>query len=244
MNFNNLINNIITEAVGVINTTANKPIVKAIKNRNPISFFYNGPRKKKKDSVKPGRRIKAEVVAMGLSKKGNLVVRAWVEPPSVSKSGFEKGNWRTFMASRMGSLIIHDDETFENKRPGYKEGDDKSMSVTYVTSDWTKRPEPKKKETKPKKTEPAKKEVPKEPKPKIPKKEVPKPEKEPEAPKEKLPVPEPDKKPEAPINKEPETPEKIEPELKQPEKKEKPLSLSDIGKEVAGDEDQEDIENK
>lgn len=263
MNLNKLIDNIINEAVGVINATANKPIVKAIKNRNPISFFYNGPRKKKKDSVKPGRRIKAEVVAMGLSKKGNLIVRAWVEPPSVSKTGFEKGNWRTFIASRMGSIIIHDDETFENKRPGYKEGDDKSMTVTYVTSDWTK--------TKPVKKEPNK---PAQPTKDLPKKATdatkavkdtvaskqkePKQIKKPEPPKEKEVEPtktEPNQKIDTPVNK-PEEPTKEKEdlvkkaedatssikksmELKQPNKKDKPLSLSDLGKEVTGDEDSE-----
>jgi hypothetical protein len=136
----------------VLRTTANKPIVKAIKQRNPITFYYSGPYKPKKDSVKRGKRIKAEVVAMGLSKKGNLVVRAWVQPPSVSKKGFNEHGWRTFMVTRMSNIVIHPDETFDTTRPGYKPGDDKSMNVTYVTSDWTK--------TKPVKKEPAKPESP------------------------------------------------------------------------------------
>jgi hypothetical protein len=108
----------------------------AIKKRNPVSFFYNGPRGK----VQAGRRIKAELVALGLSKKGNMIVRAWVEPPSRSKTGFQKGNWRTFIVSRMSQIEIFDQETFDVKRPGYKEGDDNSMSVTYVTSDWSTTP--------------------------------------------------------------------------------------------------------
>lgn len=264
MNLNIIIKNIIVEAAGVINTTANKPIVKAIKNRNPISFFYNGPRKKKKESVKPGRRIKAEVVAMGLSKKGNLIVRAWVEPPSVSKTGFQKGNWRTFMASRMGSVIIHDDETFENKRPGYKEGNDNSMTVTYVTSDWTKTTPVKKEPNKPapptkeliKKATDATKAV----KDTVAvKQKEPKQIKKPEPPKEKEITPtkaEPDQKPDVSPEPKPEQPAKEKEdlvkkaedaassvkksiELKQPKKKDKPLSLSDLGKEVTGDEDSE-----
>ena len=42
----------------------------------------------------------------------------------------------------MNQVEIYDEETFDQKREGYKEGDDKSMSVTYVTSDWSSTPEP------------------------------------------------------------------------------------------------------
>jgi hypothetical protein len=176
-----------------LKTTANKPIVKAIKQRNPITFMYSGPYKPKKDSVKRGKRIKAEVVAMGLSKKGNLVVRAWVQPPSVSKKGFKKHGWRTFMVARMSNVVIHPDETFDTTRPGYKPGDDKSMNVTYVTSDWTK--------TKPVKKEPAKPESSKDLVKKaddaikgvkdtmVTKQRKPKPVEKPEPPKEKEPKP-------------------------------------------------------
>lgn len=114
-----------------------KALVGAIKKRNPISFFYNGPR----NQVQAGRRVKVEVVALGLSKKGNMIIRGWVQPPSRSKTGFSKNNWRTFMVSRLTQVEIFDEETFDTKRPGYKEGDDKSMSTTYVTSDWSKIPE-------------------------------------------------------------------------------------------------------
>ena len=122
-----------------LTSKTNRPgsIANAIKKRNPVSFFYNGPR----GTVQPGKRIKAEMVALGLSKKGNMIVRAWVEPPSRSKTGFEKGHWRTFMVARMNQIEIFDQETFDQKRPGYKEGDDNSMSVTYVTSDWSTTPE-------------------------------------------------------------------------------------------------------
>ena len=113
-------------------------LASAVKKRNPVSFFYNGPRK----TVQAGKRVKAELVALGLSKKGNMIVRAWVDQPSKSKTGFQKGNWRTFMVSRMNQVEIFDQETFDVKRDGYKEGDDKSMSVTYVTPDWSSTPEP------------------------------------------------------------------------------------------------------
>jgi len=115
-----------------------RSIANAIKKRNPVSFFYNGPRGK----VQAGRRIKAEMVALGLSKKGNMIVRAWVEPPSRTKTGFEKGNWRTFMVGRMNQIEIFDQETFDEKRPGYKDGNDNSMTVTYATPNWSETPEP------------------------------------------------------------------------------------------------------
>jgi hypothetical protein len=99
----------------VLQGTRTKPIVNAIKNKTPITFYYSGPRKPKKDSVKPGTRIRAEIVAIGLSKKGNLIVRGWVQPPSVSKRGFEEHGWRTFMVSRMSNIQILTDETFDTK---------------------------------------------------------------------------------------------------------------------------------
>jgi len=108
-----------------LNNSSSRPgsIANAVKKRNPVSFFYNGPR----NTVQAGKRVKAELVALGLSKKGNMVVRAWVDQPSKSKTGFQKGNWRTFMVGRMNQVEIYDEETFDQKREGYKEGDDKSM---------------------------------------------------------------------------------------------------------------------
>lgn len=105
-----------------------------IKNRLPVSFYYRGPTK----DVLAGRRVKVELVPSGLTKKGNLAVRGWVQPPSTSKKGFQKHGWRTFLVDRIstGSLIVYEDEQFSSKRPDYKEGDDGSFSVTYVTSDW------------------------------------------------------------------------------------------------------------
>ena len=129
-----------------------KPLVDAIKNRNPVTFYYTGPKSPEKDSVKSGVRIRAEVVAMGLSKKGNVIVRAYVQPPSVSKKGYNKTNWRTFIVDRMSNINVLSDETFDIKRPGYKEGSESNrgpMVTTYVTSDWTKTPDVKQKEVPP-----------------------------------------------------------------------------------------------
>ena len=142
MSFTNTIFKILEEQ-NILRTSKTKPIVDSIKNRNKISFYYSGPNKPVKDSVKPGKRIDAEAVALGLSKRGNLIVRAYVQPPSVSKKGFDKTGWRTFMVGRMSDLRVSD-EKFDQKRPDYKEGDDNSMSVTYVTTDWTNKPEVKK----------------------------------------------------------------------------------------------------
>jgi hypothetical protein len=141
MEFETTISNILLES-SILSTSKTKPIVNAIKNKNKISFMYNGPRKPEKIRVLPGKRINAEPVAIGLSKKGNLVVRAWVGPPSVSKKGFAKTNWRTFMVSRMYNVQISTD-TFDPK-PGYKQGNDRSMSVTYVSTDKSKKPTVKK----------------------------------------------------------------------------------------------------
>ena len=127
-----------------------KPLVDAIKGRNPVTFYYSGPKSPEKDSVKSGVRIRAEVVAIGLSKKGNVIVRAYVQPPSVSKKGYDKTNWRTFIVDRMSNINVLTNETFDTKRPGYKEGSESGrgpMVTTYVTSDWTKTPEVKQKET-------------------------------------------------------------------------------------------------
>lgn len=184
-----------------------KPIVDAIRNKTKISFMYNGPRKPPKIAVKPGKRVNAEPVAIGLSKKGNLILRAWVGPPSVSKKGFTKTNWRTFMVGRMTNVQIGD-ETFDLK-PGFKSGKDRSMSVTYVSADRTKKPQvkPKDKVTKPvipTKTLPKpKQEKPISSKPEQPKSTVkptpPKPTQKPEKPipttKQELPQPKPEQKP-------------------------------------------------
>lgn len=199
----------ILEEQSILNTTRTKPIVDAIKNRKKITFYYSGPRKPKKDSVKPGYRVKAEAVALGLSKRGNLVMRAYVQPPSTSKKGFSKHGWRTFMLSRMSGTNITD-EIFNEKRPGYKEGSDSGLSVTYVTTDWTKTPTTKKVEkpiaTKPKKVE--KPEIkPTEPKPSEPQKQ-------------ELPQPKPEVKPEK--NVEPSKEEPRPEELPQPKPEEKP----------------------
>lgn len=135
---------------GILKTTKNKPLVDAIVNRHPITFYYSGPRKPKKKSVKAGYRVKAEPVALGAHKTtGNLLVRAYIDDPSTSKRGTpgkvgkEKSNygWRTFLAARMSNVQVVKNETFNTIREKYNGGgDDKSMSVTYVSTDFSQTP--------------------------------------------------------------------------------------------------------
>lgn len=166
INFESILTNILLEApIG----GKQKTLEYAIKNRMPVSFDYRGP----KGEVLPGRRVKAELVASGLTKKGNLAVRGWVQPPSVSKKGFGEHGWRTFILDRIssGSVQVYEDQQFNQKRPGYKGGEDKSFSTTYVTSDWDTVSQPKQQEPiktpepKPKQEPRAKQELP-QPKPK------------------------------------------------------------------------------
>lgn len=206
----------------ILKTTQTKPIVDAIKNHRMMSFNYYGPRKPKKDSVRPGKRVNVEPYAIGLSKKGKLILRAWVQPPSVSKKGFNKTNWRTFMIARMKNIVISDN-TFNPNRPGYKEGDDGSMTVTYVSLDKSMSPKPPKAQ---KKVAPSKeKEI---SKPVPTKKELP----QPKPVKKELPQPKPEVKPE-PVKAEPVKKEvpKIEPEkpeeLPQPKPEVKPEPIKE-----------------
>lgn len=114
-----------------------KVIADAIKNRRKISFYYNGPQKPKKDSVRPGRRILVEPITLGLTKKGNMAFKGFVQPPSVTKTGFEKHGWRTFLLYRIHRLELSD-ETFD-RRPDYKDTDDKSFSKVIAKTDFTKK---------------------------------------------------------------------------------------------------------
>lgn len=156
INLNDILSQILLEAP---NGTIHKRLRDAIINRNPVSFYYNGP----KGEVLPGRRVKSELVAMGLTKKGNLVVRGWVQPPSISKKGFDSSKqgspeygWRMFIISRMSGINIYEDETFNQKRPGYNENGDDSLTSIEAKSNWGILPTPKTELPKPTVTEPEK----------------------------------------------------------------------------------------
>jgi len=144
MNLDNIFNEVVEEQANtVLKTSRNKPIADAIVNRNPITFYYSGPRKPKKTSVKAGYRVKAEAVALGLNKKGNLVIRAFIDNPSKSKRGTpsnvgnEKANygWRTFLVARMSGIQVLKNETFDTPREKFNGKDtDGSMTTTYVST--------------------------------------------------------------------------------------------------------------
>lgn len=219
--------NLINEAT-YKGTSKTNPLINAINKRNTVTFYYSGPIKPKKDSVKRGTRYKAEVVALGLTKKGYMAIRAYVQPPSVSKKGFNKHGWRTFLVARMSNIQINTDEVFDTKRPGYREGDDRSFSVTYAKTDWgvkskpksIKKPEPvqgKLEPTQPQPVQPTKTEPEKGPLPQ------PKPVAKPEPVSQGVPQPKPMEKP-APAPVEPTNvePEKQPEELPQPKPEEKP----------------------
>ena len=157
-------------------------------------------------------------MALVLTKKGYMAIRAYVQPPSTSKKGFKKHGWRTFLVTRMSNIQINTDEVFDTKRPGYKEGDDRSFSVTYAKTDWGVKSNPKPIEkptpqpkieptTKPEtKVEPQKTELP-QPKPVEKPQDEPTPQSEKPEP-EELPQPKPDEGP----SENPETPEEDEDE--------------------------------
>jgi hypothetical protein len=151
MKLENFLEDIIEEQnYPILKISRNRPLVDAIVNRHPITFYYTGPRKPKKKSVKAGYRVKAEPVAMGSHKTtGNLLVRAYIDDPSASKRGTpgrvgkEKSNygWRTFLASRMSRVEVLKDETFDTPREKFNGGgDDKTMGVTYVSTDFSTTP--------------------------------------------------------------------------------------------------------
>lgn len=205
MIFKQTIINLINEQTYKGNTKT-QPLINAIKKRNTVTFYYSGPMKPKKDSVKRGTRYKAEVMALGLTKKGYMAIRAYVQPPSTSKKGFKKHGWRTFLVTRMSNIQINTDEVFDTKRPGYKEGDDRSFSVTYAKTDWgvKSNPKPVQKPSPQPKTEP---------KPEQPTATV-------EPSKVELPQPKPVEKPQAEPTPQAEKPEPEE--LPQPKPEEKP----------------------
>lgn len=122
-----------------------KTIIDAIKNRHPITFYYSGPQTPPKDRVLNGVRIRAEVVAYGLSKKGNEIIRAYIGPPSTTLRGYDKTHWRTFRIDRISSVRVLSDETYEKRNDGqYKEGNESTngpMSKTYFTVKWDTTPE-------------------------------------------------------------------------------------------------------
>lgn len=101
-------------------------IKSAIQHQKTMDFYYLD-----KDG-KSGQRVKAQVMAMGVSKKGNMVVRAWVKPPSVSASGLKsKGDWRMFKVKNMKNLKLKPNK-WSTLKPGFNPlGDDSMRKVIH-----------------------------------------------------------------------------------------------------------------
>lgn len=102
-----------------------KPLLDALLNLHPISFTYTGPTKNQppwRNPVKPGKRVKGKPVAIGISKRGTLLVRVHVEPPSVSRRGFKEHGWRTFILANMRNIQVDKTKNFHLSIPKYNGG--------------------------------------------------------------------------------------------------------------------------
>lgn len=119
--------------MNILKVSKNKPLVDAIANRHPISFMYYGDKNR---DVLVGKRQYAEPVAIGISKKGNLMIRCYIEPPTKSKSGYKRSYWRTYLVSGMRGVVVMKSKTFDLTRPLYNGGgDDRTMVTTLFSNE-------------------------------------------------------------------------------------------------------------
>jgi hypothetical protein len=99
-------------------------IVKYIKDRRIINFRYDSPI----DPNNEGYYRNIEPFVLGVSKAGNLVLRAWQHNLSSSVTG-AKPNWRLFRLDGISEIlpVNHkfptDIKTIKQTRPGYNEND-------------------------------------------------------------------------------------------------------------------------
>jgi predicted DNA-binding transcriptional regulator YafY len=99
-------------------------VQRAINNRNVISINYAGD--------KPGGEGLREIepVALGRSKQGNLIVRAW-EREGASHTAYKREQplpgWRIFKLDKI-LMFKPTGEIYNQARPGYNFNGDKSMS--------------------------------------------------------------------------------------------------------------------
>jgi predicted DNA-binding transcriptional regulator YafY len=119
----------------IIEAIATSPIVDAIKNKHVCELSY-----KDDASIGPGKRI-IDPVALGTSKRGNKVLRAYqTEGPSlkVNEEGVPLPDWRLFRLDRMDyfSPIKGKDSAFEtfSEPPLYNPVGDKSMNTVDVNA--------------------------------------------------------------------------------------------------------------
>ena len=95
-------------------------ITNSVKNRNLVTIYYDG-----EDNGGKGLRV-IEPFCFGVSKAGNLVLRAW-EREGASYTA-QKGEqplpgWRLFRYDRIGSFNSNPTQTFDEVRPLYNPND-------------------------------------------------------------------------------------------------------------------------
>jgi len=119
----------------IIEAVATSPIVDAIRNKHVCELSY-----KDDSSLGPGKRV-IEPVALGTSKRGNKVLRAYqTEGPSlkVNEKGVPLPDWRLFRLDRMDYFnpIKGDDTAFKtfSVPPLYNPTGDKSMNTIDVNA--------------------------------------------------------------------------------------------------------------
>ena len=141
----------------VLKTTGMKPIVDAIINRRPMSFMYRGPRSGK-EKVLAGKRKNVQAVAIGLTKKNKMAIRAWVPSNNPSLTGM-KSQWKTFLLCRMSGIQIDTNTNFEEP-PGFKNTENKNTTPNnpfikiYASTDFGVEPKKPRKARKPKPAKP------------------------------------------------------------------------------------------
>jgi predicted DNA-binding transcriptional regulator YafY len=112
----------------ILETASIDTIVDAIKNRRKVVIYYDGD--------EPGGRGLREIepVCLGVSKKGNYVLRAWDEQ-GASHRGFlglkPLPSWRLFRIDRITSFNPTQ-EIFNTPRPNYNPRGDKSMTKVLI----------------------------------------------------------------------------------------------------------------
>jgi len=101
-------------------------IVNSIKNRNLVTFYYNG-----EDNGGKGLRV-IEPYCLGVSKAGHKVLRAWeIEGASHTATTGEQPlpSWRLFRLDRMGSFSVDPREIFNTPKPLYNPNDKGMKSI-------------------------------------------------------------------------------------------------------------------
>ena len=105
-------------------------IQKSIRDRRVVTLYYDGD-----DPGGKGLRT-IEPVAVGYSKRGNLVLRAW-DYEGASHRGYtgEKPlpSWRFFRVDKIFTYKLTS-ATFNTPRPGYNKTGDKSMTKMILNA--------------------------------------------------------------------------------------------------------------